>query len=199
MPKLSKTLGQKKVWRVKSRWGQTPELKVNDTGFTAVVPVAGVVVSLSQNILQSTTGLGRIGSHIQVKRVRFAVTVNLPATITVRYILFKDTISNGTNPAVTDVLNAATVVSGYNPTYLDNGRFVILMDKLFTNCYDGAALNTTQQSHVFITNQNTRVSYIGNSGTTADNGPNSYYWLSIANGALNVTSTQDVEFQYTDV
>jgi len=166
---------------------------------SAPVITAGTVASLSHIITQNVSGAGRIGTTLNMRHFRFCFTANISPLATIRYILFRDTISNGANPAVTDVLNTATPLSGYNPIYRDNKRFVILKDIVLSNTADGAF--AIQQVHVSNLRQNCKVSYIGNSGTTTDNGPNAYYFLSVGQGLVGGTqaSNQDWEFEYTDM
>lgn len=186
----------RKVWRQKQ---PAPERKVQISSAGSAVVTAGSVASLSHIITQNASGAGRIGTTLNMRHFRYCFTVSIPPLGTIRYILFRDTISNGTNPAVTDVLNSATVLSGYNPIYRDNKRFVILKDIVLSNTSDGAF--AIQQVHVSNLRQNCKVSYIGNTGSTTDNGPNAYYALSVGQNLVAGTaaSNQDWEFEYTDM
>jgi len=110
--------------------------------------------------------------------------------------MFMDTNNIGVLPAVTDVLNAATVTSAPQLNNLSQRRFRFLYDKVETLVVGGA----DQQVHVQRTfKPNTPVTYGASTNITTANHKNAIFVLAITDLAANPPFyAWDVLVRYTD-
>nr|WRQ64679.1 structural protein [Riboviria sp.] len=107
------------------------KLFTNTIGATNAT-AAGVITPLSQEIVQGDNLDARTGDKIVMKHLtlRLQTTLNVAlTTATIRFILFADTMANGSVPVVGDVLSASTVTASYQCIALLKNRFKILIDK----------------------------------------------------------------------
>jgi len=109
------------------------EVKFIDTGVSSAVGTAGSVTLLS-GITQGDGVSSRDGQSVKLKggAIRLVSTMHASATRTqTRVLIVVDTRNQGSSPAVTDVLTAATVQSQLNLA-AQPGRFVVLYDRVFS-------------------------------------------------------------------
>jgi len=138
-------------------------------------------------ITQGDSDATREGNIIRVKRLLFRVHCNdSTAGGHVRIILFVDHQSNGTTPAVTDVLASANWVSLYNTSNVvgvGGKRFKILSDKTDDITLQIAATASFAPVYTRAYAMNMPVTYIGNAGSAADVGSNNIWFIAIASQA----------------
>lgn len=170
-----------------------------DTNVSALQSWSGTVYALSATS-QGDNVSNRIGDSILAKylnlRFSWIMDTSIPQSIC-RLIIFQDTMSLGTIPAASDVLqvtgSAPAVLSLLNLTYALQGRFKILFDK--TVCL------SSQANVAFATDEiipiNDHIKYTSTSGT--DEGRNMLYALAICNvNANDPTLTMTARLAYYD-
>jgi hypothetical protein len=117
------------------------EIKRLDNVTGTITPgTAGLLLNLSL-IGQGDDWYQRNGLSVRTMALECRLTINVTAggfQDHLRYILFSDTENNGANPAVTDVLEAATPRSPFN--HLNTQRFQILHDEMLGVSTTGPAL-----------------------------------------------------------
>ncbi|UTQ50799.1 MAG: 21.8 kDa coat protein [Tomato albetovirus 1] len=148
---------------------------------TANVPAAaGTVINLTNGVIQGDNVNERSGDKIkltkQILRVRFSAVV---ASQTVRFILFKDNTNRGTTPAVTELLNSASLMSQYNPTTMVQQRFTVLADVSLNGNLNGEAI----KERVISRNSKYSVYYSGGTAIATANGPGATFVLVIGETA----------------
>lgn len=101
-----------------------------NTGATAAT-TAGVIVPITQSLVQGDNINTREGDKIVVKRLQvnasFALNTLQPVS-TIRYILFLDTMANGVVPTPIELVSPVSVTGLYEPVNLLKRRFHILAD-----------------------------------------------------------------------
>ena len=109
------------------------ELKFKDNSFITNITTAGVILPNTNSLVNIAVGTGpneRIGRQIKVKSINAYLTLQKNsssyATDTIRLMLVLDTQCNGTAPAITDILQTASVNSFRNMA--NSKRFVVLKD-----------------------------------------------------------------------
>jgi len=108
------------------------ELKDIDTDVTAVTINSTGSVTLINGVAQGTDFTTRVGRKFNMKSIliRFLIyfgsTSILPSAV--RWMIVYDKQANGAAPAVTDILDAATVTSNNNLSNRD--RFLVVFDKI---------------------------------------------------------------------
>jgi hypothetical protein len=145
-----------------------------------VPAAAGNVINLSNGIIQGDDINQRTGGKIkctkQILRVRFSAVV---ASQSVRFIFFKDNTNRGTTPAVTEVLNSASVMSQYNPTVMLQHRFTILADITLNGNLNGEAI----KERVVTSKAKYPIYYDATTAIAAANGPGATFVLVIGETA----------------
>lgn len=141
-------IGNRTVETLPRLWKQVKKIKhiINaeqkyiDYSASTTVNNAGGVVFIT-GITQGTAATERTGVSIKAVShlMRFDVQLNPNATSSMfRILVFIDDSCNGANPAVTDVLNAASYLS---PLNINNGkRFRVVWDKLVRLSTNGNAI-----------------------------------------------------------
>ncbi len=156
------------------------ELRLSTTTGSGTASASGTVWAITQGIIQGDNIEQREGAQINVKHltVQLQATMNSAAEGTqLRVIVFRDLESHGTVPAVTDVLDTASTMSGYNVYWRQSRRFKIMVDQLIPMSISG---NSRHISRRWDFKQNmVKVTYLGNTDVAGANGPNSYYLLVI--------------------
>lgn len=163
---------------------------------TANVPAAaGSVLNLTNGIIQGDDINQRSGDQIrftkQILRVRFSAVV---ANQTVRFIFFKDNTNRGTTPAVTEVLNSASVMSQLNPVTMLQKRFTILADVNLSCSLNGEAI----KERVVNLRSKYPVYYNGATAVATANGPGSTFVLAIGETASGLYDVS-YEAHYLDM
>lgn len=155
------------------------EKKYTDVSLGGAVSSTGSI-QLINNIAQGDDVANRDGNSILHKYIKaeFSTGQNSAATDTfIRIVVFVDTANQGSTPAITDVLTAATPDSLKN---VDNQkRFVILRDKRYALSINGT--RATMSKMYIPTNFHCR--YSSTTGTSVLQ--NSLYYLSISSEATN--------------
>lgn len=161
-------------------------------GVTAV----GTMINLSNNVIQGDDLNNRSGDKINVVGTRLLMrAVALVNSQTIRFILVSDNFNQGTTPAVTDVLNAASFIGNYNQT-------LVVQQKRFTIHGDWAVdVNINGESVKSLVKTFGRTGAIFYNGATAvasSNGRRACFLLVIGSSA---TGTYDFswEVRYTDM
>lgn len=182
MPKSSKST--KSVRRiVKDIVESRIEHKVGAvTQAAAAVTAAGIVDVITQSIGQGSDINNRDGDMIIIDTLNLVYTVknNLTATTNdvpqfVRMILFADNLNVGATPTVTEVLNSASVYSGYNTVNRQKNRFKIYNDEIF-NIVGITAAACQHREKLFKINR--KCFYSGASGAST-NGKGALFLLTI--------------------
>lgn len=153
-----------------------PKEHIIDTA-TAVAPTAGIVIPLTQSIIQGDDLNNRAGDKIYLKSIdlRAQYTLNvLVNTGTVRYVLFFDTQNTGSVPLVTDVLNIQTVTSAYQTRNHLQKRFHILRDQSYPLVLGGSNQTVHKQFTISVGSQ---IFYNGGSNIAINNGRNALFVL----------------------
>lgn len=158
----------------------------------------GAVLPITQFIEQGDGLNQRSGNTVKVEKVRmyvsFANTL-ASAVLLQRIIVFSDSMANGAAPAVVDVLEAATVQSGYDQINSQRNRFKIYADKMFDQV---AATQTGQRVWEHRIRLNKTVYFNAASGATSD-GKGSLFYLIISSQAnALITHRFGCEIRFTD-
>jgi len=172
------------------------EHKVLSTTNTAnTVSTAGTVINLSNNIVQGDNFDNRSGDTIRMISTKFMLEFQGVATDSMnRYILFRDMQNLGTTPAVTDVLNSASFISGYDGLNVyQQKRFIIMKDWVSTNNIAGQTLT----ADVYKTNRPYKIYYNGAASVASANGKGALFVLVIGSGST-ATFNLSSELVYTD-
>ncbi len=169
---------------------------------TTDLVTAGLVQPITQHIIQGDSLSTRDGSAIILRELdiiwhslRGGPVVGAPALY--RIIIFVDTMNTGVLPAVTDVLQAADPRSGYNVANLVNGRFKFLVDEHIATVSETVTENNIRRYRLKL---NKKVTYLGSTFTTASNGKNSVWCLTITDISVAVTTQNTLNFalHFTD-
>ncbi len=152
---------------------------------TASSPL-GFVHTITQPIVTGDDLQQRDGRQITHLSTQLRFSVNLPALAVsgvLRVIWFIDKKNNGVTPAVLDVLNTASVTSGYNFNAIANKRFTIIRD----TCYSLVAQASNQ--HITpVLNYVARypIYYNGTTNVAASNGVGAQFCIVITDLGANV-------------
>lgn len=159
------------------------EEKRIDVSTSYAVSSAGTVTLLN-GIARGTDNTGRLGRVVYMVDVRLRLSMlNAAANDTLRHIVLYDAQANGTAPAVTDVLQAASPLSDYN---LDNvGRFEVLYDELYAV---RTVYNPLDVLDIALPVPWEVVFNAGNAGTVADIITGALYLVSVGSQAVNTTT-----------
>ncbi len=163
---------------------------------TLTTSSAGAISPITQGIAQGDTLSTRDGNQIVVKHlvVRRRLVALAASFVAQRMIVFWDSMAQGAVPAVTDVLNSANLVDGFNPTTMQQRRFHVLADTYLASVANGANAVATQRIPVKL---NHRVTFDAATNVASANGRGAMFCLFI--GDVN-TGTYDFSFEveFTD-
>jgi hypothetical protein len=168
---------------------------------TADLVVAGVLNGVTYNIVQGDEINCRSGDTILLEHMRFYWSFRqIAATyvpVSVRLIIFADMLNYGTTPAVTDVLDTASYLSGYSMINLQKNRFKIYHDSLFD-----LVGQTSKAIHSFETQYkvNKRVFYSAATAVGGANGKHAIFTLVLSSvaSANNYVFASGCTLTYTD-
>ena len=135
------------------------EKKMYDNSGANSPDTSGVMLALSSGLSAGNDVNNRSGNSILANSclVRLAMNPNSGASSQLRCIIFQDLQNTGSAPAVTDVLQTATVTS---PLNVDTTvRWRILRDKVYSLNLNGAAT----QNHKHYMRIKNHIKYIGGS------------------------------------
>jgi hypothetical protein len=176
------------------------ELKYNVISQAPVVATtAGVVIPITQAIVQGDQTNQRNGNKIYLRRMDIRFNAQLPTLGlfgAIRLVMVVDHLNTGVLPATTDILNAASTTSPPSVLSTINKRFTFVEDKVFPLVVGGA----DQLVHwEWNKRQQRAVTYNGTISNTAANGKNAIFVLVITDLALNSPEYRfDVGVHYTD-
>jgi len=185
---------------VKSFIGQNLEHKRANIILNATATNTGQVFALTQFVTEGDGISQRTGRVIRLEDVRLRynrVLNNITNTTSVlRTIVFLDTQNQGTYPAITDVLTAASPSSGFEVLNAQQGRFKVLHDEYETLC---ASSNTHRKATTWKVPTKVTVHYGGATDTAGSNRKNTLCFLFITNNALSGPDIElGVQLRYTD-
>lgn len=171
------------------------ETKVAEATGTSAISTTGAVTSISL-IVQGLDYNNRVGDSIKLQRVEFRTrwTVGTGTGTFCRTLLVRDLDNYGTKPAISDVLQAVSVLSPKN--YLNSDRFSILYDELGT-----LNQSDTNSVSVFESPHEGHIKYLGTTAADASSGKGAMYLMFLSNEAAGVTSPTVVlhsRLYYTD-
>ena len=151
------------------------ELKFKDNSFITNITTAGVILPNTNSLVNIAVGTGpneRIGRQIKVKSINAYLTLQKNSSSyacdTIRLMLVLDTQCNGTAPAITDILQTASVNSFRNMA--NSKRFVVLKDSeinITSATHDGTNFATVHRQLQFFRKVNYSIEYDQNLNTGA--------------------------------
>jgi hypothetical protein len=167
------------------------ELKSVAAAVGASASTAAGVVQYFTPILQDDTTNGRTGDQIVPHDLTVRFTSICSATEAARFVIFQDTMNQGSAPTVSQVLSAASYNSTYNHiNVVLNKRFKILYDKQINLCLNGEA----QKNIVHRIPLKGKIGFVDTGDTSASAGPNSIWLIYIGTSTHVVT---DINFRLT--
>jgi hypothetical protein len=145
----------------------------------------GLIWALTQAIIQGDSVFTRDGSQIRLEQTHLKLEVFMPTAAiaaSTRFIVFSDSMNNGSLPAVLDVLNTAALLSPFSVNQQLTNRFKVHADvvKSFT------AGGIQQVVFDIMKPINKVISYNASGDTAAANGKNSLFMLVITDLVTNV-------------
>jgi len=167
---------------------------------------AGVVSLISTDVAQGDDLNQRSGSQLILEKVKLVMTSTAVAgsTSTLRVILFIDHINNGSVPAITDILTAATPTDAYALPAQSVGRFKILGDWfMLTSVNTGnAGFGALSGLPAVVSKEQTwklkdRVQYNAATNVAGANGKGALFMLFVDTGA-NCTYRVAMNLTYSD-
>lgn len=173
------------------------EPKVYTKAVADVTPgtTGAVVATGCFDIVQGDTDSTREGNIIHIKKILSNLWIfDATAGGTMRVICFIDRQSNGSTPAVADVLNTATLTSLYSPnTVIGAGgsRFAILWDEAFTYNQQFSAATTVAGLKRKAVYKSIPVQFQANAGAAADVLTNQPWYIMISSnssGTVRITT-----------
>jgi hypothetical protein len=195
-----RALPKKKAKSIRVR-GLSPEVKYIDTNSNCAVNSTGALVLLN-GCTEGTDVDERIGHHISVRKVMGAFGHAPDATTGVaqghRILLVLDRQSNGSAPAITDILQSANTRSFANLDFAD--RFKILVDKVVIVSAYGDTGEYVQSSFECSIGCTTLYN-TNNAGTIADINTNALYVVFVGSQASGTTDGQvyyNIRLLFTD-
>lgn len=181
---------------VKRTMQQLLERKVLVSSITAALPsTTGTVTQLTNFIVQGDNFNQRAGDKITCADHRLKVNATAIVNSTsIRFIILQDMQNNGTTPAVTEVLDTADYLAGYNQLLvLQQRRFKILHDATVDVNIAGEALKTRE----YVLPKSGVTWYNGATAVAASNGKGALFMLIIASAAAG-TGDYTWTYRYYD-
>lgn len=163
----------------------------------------------SYNIVQGTGDGNRTGNFVQVKGIWLRFICTLPTGTpysTYRVVVFTDRQTNGSTPAITDVLETATggIGAGYNDdnvTKVGGARFRVIRDKWFAvnsgvGASDATSASQGKAFQMYLKGPFT-VHYKANAGAITDIVSGEIFVATLANGT-NASIQCQVQIMFVD-
>ncbi len=161
---------------------------------TNTISNTGTVVNISNNIVQGDDISTRTGNQVRALRqwlyVRFTAITDSQSA---RIIWFKDNTNRGTTPAVTELLQSATITSPYAPASMQQHRFTIFKDFTLNCSLNGELIKSAEYMH----NKRHMIYYNGAAAVASANGPGATFILIIGNVSTGQWDA-GAEIQYLD-
>ncbi len=168
----------------------------------------GVIQAPMLTIIQGTAEDERIGRKVFIRNINIRIVLELDAKLAttfaastnVRFMVIQDKQANGGLPSVTNVLQTTQALSYRN--LVNQGRFIVLKDKIITINHDSGAgndQNWNQVSRIYKYSKkcNIPIEYNGLTGTIDEVRSNNIFILTIRSGAA-ATSNIHARFRFTD-
>lgn len=175
--------------------------RITAVGALADLATAGVVNTISMAVTQGD-GIGnRSGNVIRPVSLKIRVQMGQLAgnydSFVARFIIFQDTMCNGSTPAVTDLLSSADPLSGYEPETRQARRFKVLHDRTLT--LTGQTKNNRRYLSVDLPMKGA-IHYLASTGAATDQGKNSIFALFITSAAAAGGNRYgwSYDFEFTD-
>lgn len=167
---------------------------------TTTALTAGSVNSVSQAIVLGDEINQRTGRQIRLLSMDVRLSASLPITspaATIRFLLISDHMSLGAVPAVTDVLEFASIVSPINVTADQAHRFKVLYDKSYPMVFTGANQEVFARALIPFRE---KVEYLVATDVVGANYKNAIYMLVISNigGIIAPVYTYTVNMKFLD-
>ncbi len=182
----------RQIRQVLENTAETKRLQFIDN--TNLISNTGTVVNISNNIVQGDDISTRTGNQVRALRqwlyVRFTALVTSQSA---RIIWFKDNTNRGTTPAVTELLQSATITSPYAPASMQQRRFTIFKDFTLDCNIAGEAIKSREFHHV----KRHMIYYNGAAAVATANGPGATFLLIIGNDSSGQWDA-GAEIQYLD-
>jgi hypothetical protein len=171
---------------VKSMIASTQEHKDYAFSLSAATDysASGAVYGLTTQVVQGDDIVNRSGDVITLKNLRLTWSsansvAGLTARVAIRSIIFADTMSSGSAPAVTDVLDTASWISGYNNINKQRNRFIIYSDVTYDMVSETQSALKTKTFNIV---PNRKVYYNAANGFPASVGKNHLFHILISSG-----------------
>lgn len=168
---------------------------ISQTVVGTSVLTAGTVATITNPIVEGDDINQRSGTTIRLNRIRVLYRGTAVTTSSsLRFILFRDMMNQGTTPAPTDVLPAGNWISHYSDTReVQQKRFHIIHDVTMDLPIAGENVKTL----VFNIPLNGVVYYNGATNVASANGKGALFLLVIGN-AITTAYDYDTQLVYTD-
>jgi len=173
------------------------ELKRYVVAFTGVTTsTAGSITPITQGVIQGDSLTTRDGDQLILKQLimRYQLALNTGNSTSQRVIIFSDNQANGATPTVTDVLNSASWITGYNPVTFQSGRFKVWHDEYVVTTLSG---HNAVNDKVWKFNLKHKITYLDVTNNATANGKGAMFVLFIADGANSLFSAS-FELHFTD-
>lgn len=172
------------------------EKKVYSTStIGASVATAGTTIGITQGIQVGDDIATRTGTLIRICRLRILYRGTAVTTSSsIRFILFRDMLNQGTLPGVIDLLPATNWISQYaDAREMQQHRFHIINDHTMDLQVAGSNVKTKQYDIAL----DGKVFYNGTAVSTASNGRGALFLLVIGN-AISTQYDYTIQVVYTD-
>lgn len=147
---------------------------------TNIVSNTGTVVNISNNIVQGDNFSDRTGDQIRaLHQTLYVRGTAITDNQSIRFIWFKDNTNRGTTPAVTEVLDTASVTSQYNGVTMQQRRFTIYHDLTLDLSLNGEIIKHAER----VVNRRQQIFYNGAAAVASANGPGATFVLVIGSHA----------------
>jgi hypothetical protein len=176
------------------------EIKYLNDSLAATLSATPSIFPVTQTIIQDTTGTGRIGDDIILKKLIIKIRADMNQGNTVlsnawRFILFADMQGNGANPVAADVISGTTVTSLYSLEVVKEKRFKIYYDHVYELSLNGQAGMTIEKTF----NLNQPVYYQDTTNVATASGKGALYLILFDNLASNhVGVNGTIHMRWTD-
>jgi hypothetical protein len=134
---------EKRLETLESRVGTKHiDFKFTDQSAALTPATTGTIYYMSA-VSQDDTRSGRTGERITVEYIEWRWNIIATLTSNYRMVIFRDMFNQQVAPAVSDVLQTASVSSSYSyANYVNNKRFKILFDRCTSQSAVGDLSNT---------------------------------------------------------
>ncbi len=165
---------------------------VTSTGLTTTT--AGTISPVTQGVIQGDAGNTRDGNQILLQEFVFRHQLIASVSCAQRVIVFSDTMADGATPAIADVLDSASYLTGYNIANMQERRFHIFHDEIVMSSTNASNADNV---HVWRLRINRKVTYNAATNVSGANGKNAVFVLFISDSVVS-TYGLSFELKFTD-